>query len=156
MKMLTNTLLRRMTAFAFAFGLAVTAVGLAAQSSTIVPNDPWMREPLARAEQTGVFVVLENKSNQKRQLVSAASPIAERVELHTMSMDKGMMKMTQVKAIDIPASGKAELKPGSFHIMLFGLKEKPAAGASVDLTLTFDNGDTLPIKAVVRKPEGMR
>lgn len=156
MKTSMHTLWSRLSAFAFVLALAAAAAGVRAQSSTIVPNDPWMREPLARAEQTGVFVVLENKTNQKRQLVSASSPIAERVELHTMSNENGMMKMTQVKAIDIPASGKAELKPGSFHIMLFGLKEKPAAGASVDLTLTFDNGETLPIKAVVRKPEGMR
>ena len=38
-----------------------------------------------------------------------------------------------MKAIDIPANGKAELKPGSFHIMLFELKQHPADGATVDL-----------------------
>ena len=156
MRTLQYALFRRVPALAFVLTLAAAAVTLTAQSSTVVPNDPWMREPMARAEQTGVFVVLENRSGQARQLVSASSPLADRVELHTMSNENGMMKMTQVKAIDIPANGKAELKPGSFHIMLFGLKERPASGAAVDLTLTFDNGDKLPIKAIVRKPEGMR
>lgn len=129
--------------------------GAFAQSSLTV-SDPWLRQPMAAAQQTGAFLVIENKTSEKRQLVSASSPVADKVELHTMSMDGGMMKMTQVKAIDVPANGKAELKPGSFHIMLFGLKSRPEDGATVDLTLTFDNGQTLPVKAVVRKPEGMR
>lgn len=156
MKTSTRTLWSRLSALAFVLTLAATGAGVRAQTSTIVSNDPWMREPMARADQTGVFVVLENTSSEKRQLVSASSPLADRVELHTMSNENGMMRMMQVKSIDIPANGKAELKPGSFHIMLFGLKDRPASGAAVDLTLTFDNGDKLPIKAVVRKPEGMR
>ncbi len=148
--------LRRLVLPVFAT-LALLCSGTAAfAQAPIVATDPWMREPMARAEQTAIFVVLENKTAEKRQLVSATSTAAEKVELHTMSMEGGMMKMTQVKAIDIPANGKAELKPGSFHIMFFGLKERPGSGATVDVTLTFDNGQTLPIKAVVRKPEGMR
>lgn len=130
--------------------------GVAFAQSSLTVADPWLRQPMAAAQQTGAFLVIENKSAEKRQLVSASSPVAEKVELHTMSMEGGMMKMTQVKAIDVPANGKAELKPGSFHIMLFGLKARPEDGATVDLTLTFDNGQTLPVKAVVRKPEGMR
>lgn len=130
-------------------------VGLAAQAA-IVAADPWVREPLPKAEQTAVFVVLENKSGEKRQLVSASTTVAEKVELHTMSTTDGMMKMTQVKSIDVPANGRAELKPGGFHIMLFGLKEHPAAGSTVPLTLTLDNGQTMSIVATVRKPEGMK
>lgn len=143
----------------FAFvGLAALAMSgsvLSAQGS-VVANDPWMRLPMGNAQQTAVFVVLENKTGEKRQLVSATSPISDKVELHTMSNENGMMRMSPVKAVDIPANGKAELKPGSFHIMLFDLKQHPADGATVDLTLTFDNGQKLPIKATVRKPEGMR
>lgn len=130
--------------------------GIASAQSSLTVTDPWMRQPMAAAQQTGAFLVIENKTAEKRQLVSASSPVADKVELHTMSMNGGMMKMTQVKAIDVPANGKAELKPGSFHIMLFGLKTRPEDGATVDLTLTFDNGQSVPVKAVVRKPEGMR
>lgn len=130
--------------------------GAAFAQSSLTVADPWMRQAMAAAQQTAIFMTIENKTGEKRQLVSASTAVAEKVELHTMSMDGGMMKMTQVKAIDVPANGKAELKPGSFHIMLFGLKARPEDGATVDVTLTFDNGQTMPIKAVVRKPEGMR
>ena len=144
-----------LSALAIAAIVILRGSALLAQAP-IVASDPWMREPLPSAAQTAVFVVLENKTGEKRTLVSASSAVAEKVELHTMSMANGMMRMSPVKDISIPANGKAELKPGGFHIMLFGLKERPAAGASVDVTLTFDNGQTLPIKAVVRKPEGMK
>ncbi|MFN7981745.1 MAG: copper chaperone PCu(A)C [Vicinamibacterales bacterium] len=147
-----------LTAFVVLAGLALVpraGARLAAQSG-VVASDPWMRMPMGNAAQTAVFVVLENKTGEKRHLVSATSSISDKVELHTMSNENGMMRMSPVKAVDVPANGKAELKPGSFHIMLFDLKQHPADGATVDLTLTFDNGQTLPIKATVRKPEGMR
>ncbi|MEQ1910777.1 MAG: copper chaperone PCu(A)C, partial [Vicinamibacterales bacterium] len=129
---------------------------LQAQTASVVASDPWVREPLASAAQTAVFVVLENKSAETRQLVSASTTAAEKTELHTMSMTNGMMRMEQVKSIELKANAKTELKPGGFHIMLFGLKEHPASGASVALTLTLDNGQTIPVTATVRKPEGMK
>ena len=148
-------LLTILSAFVCFVTLPLAGGGLSAQGA-IAANDPWMRMPMGNAAQTAVFVVLENKTGERRQLVSATSTISDKVELHTMSNENGMMRMTPVKAIDVPANGKAELKPGSFHIMLFDLKQHPADGATVDLTLTFDNGQKLPVKAIVRKPEGMR
>ena len=148
-------LLTALPALVCLVSLSLGGARVSAQSG-VVASAPWMRLPMGKAPQTAVFVVLENKTGEKRQLVSATSTVSDKVELHTMSNENGMMRMTPVKAIDIPANGKAELKPGSFHIMLFELKQHPADGATVDLTLTFDNGQKLPVTATVRKPEGMR
>ena len=49
------------------------ATGLSAQNGSS-PN-PWMRMPMGNAAQTAVFVVLKNKTGEKRQLVSAQSSI---------------------------------------------------------------------------------
>jgi len=73
-----------------------------------------------------------------------------------MKNEGGMMRMSPVKQIDVPAYGKVELKPGSFHVMLFGIKGKPAAGDSIDLSLTFDDGTKATTEATVRKPDGMQ
>lgn len=136
-------------------GLPRVAPTLHAQQG-VTALDAWVREPMGKAEQTAAFLVLENKTGEARQLVSASTDAAKRVELHTMSMNNGMMRMSPVKAIDIPANGKAELKPGSFHIMLFEFTQRPASGGSVDLVLTLDNGQKVTVKAAVRTPEGMR
>ena len=100
---------------------------------------PMDAPPMAPRLQTAVFVVLENKTGEKRQLVSATSSISDKVELHTMSNEnRYMMRMSPVKAVDVPANGKAE-PAGQLYIMLFDLKQHPV-DATVDLTLTFDNG----------------
>jgi copper(I)-binding protein len=135
-------------------GVIPTPAG--AQSAGVTAHDAWMREPLPSRDVTSVFVVLENAGGEKRAVVSATAAGAEKVELHNMMMTDGMMRMTPVPAIEIAAKGRTELKPGSYHIMVFGLKERPKVGATVPLTLTLDNGQTLPIAAEVRKVEGMK
>ncbi len=135
--------------------LALTTAAWA-QTPALTAHDAWVREPMGGRNMTGVFVVVENAGATPRAIVAAATDIAEKVELHEMKNDGGMMRMSPVKQIDVPAHGKAELKPGSFHVMLFGLKGKPVAGDTVNLTLTFDDGTKLTTKAAVRKPEGMK
>lgn len=152
MRLVTRCSLRLLALVAM---FAASPQAASAQSATVVASDAWMREAPANRSESAIFVVLENTGADARSVVSASTTIAEKTELHNMTMDGGMMKMTPVKAIELKARAKTELKPGSFHIMLFGLKEKPAAGASVPVTLTLDNGQTLAVSATVRKVEGM-
>ena len=97
--------------------------------------------------------MLENAGTDKRAVLSAASDAAARVELHEMKMDGAMMRMSPVKQIDVPAKGTVELKPGGLHVMLFDLTKRPAAGDSVVVTLTLDDGSKVPVTATVRKQE---
>lgn len=145
----------------FALFAAVTLVASApsdavAQAPVLTAHDAWAREPMGGRNMTGVFVVVENAGATPRAIVSAATDAAEKVELHEMKNDGGMMRMSPVKQIDVPAKGKVELKPGSFHVMLFGIKGKPAAGDKMNLTLTFDDGTKVTTEAQFRRPEGMQ
>jgi hypothetical protein len=124
-----------------------------AQSASLTAHDAWAREPAPSKDVTGLFVVLENSSASPRSLVSASSDAAGKVELHEMKNVNGMMSMSPVKQIDVPAHGKTELKPGGLHIMLFDLKKRPAPGDTLPLTLTFDDGTKVPVTATIRKAE---
>lgn len=86
-------------------------------------------------------------------LVSASSPVASRVELHTHVMDGGVMRMRQVPNIAVPG----ELKPGGDHVMLMGLRQALEPGQEIDLTLTFEKaGDmTLKVPVLERAAGGM-
>lgn len=139
-----------------AAGLLLTAAGAAAQTATLTVHDAWVREPMGGRNMTGVFAVVENAGPTPRAIVAAATDAAEKVELHEMKNQGGMMRMSPVKQIEVPARGKTELKPGSFHVMLFGVKGKPAAGDTISLILTFDDGSTVTTTAAVRKMEGGR
>jgi copper(I)-binding protein len=134
----------------------VVATPALAQTPVLTAHDAWAREPMGGRKMTGVFVVVENAGATPRAIVSASTDAADKVELHEMKNDGGMMRMSPVKQIDVPARGKVELKPGSFHVMLFGIKGTPAAGDTMQLTLTFDDGTRLTVPAQFRRPEGMK
>jgi periplasmic copper chaperone A len=128
-----------------------------AQTSTALTiRDAWMRQPLGERKDAGVFATIENSGATTRTIVSAAADLADRAELHEMKMAAGMMRMSQVGQIEVPAHGHAELKPGGYHVMLFGLKKVPVAGDTFKLTLTFDDGSTVSATVSVRRDEGMK
>ena len=118
-------------------------------------------EPYARAVPTGhpnsaAFMVLKNTSKEDRALVNARSNISKVVELHTHKKEGGMMRMRQVKKIDIKAGSETVLKPGGLHVMLIGLKQQLKVGDKVELELEFDNGATIKLTVPVKMVAGMR
>ena len=127
---------------------------MAGQTVAVVAHDAWAREPAPSRDVTALFVVLENRGSTTKAVVSAESEMADKVELHEMKMDGAMMRMSPVKQIEVPAGRKTELKPGGLHVMIFGLKRRPAVGDALAVTLTLDDGSKVPVVATVRRQEG--
>ncbi len=136
--------------------ILLSAVSVNAQGTTVTAHDAWVREAPAGRKVTAIFLTLENKGSAARALVSGATEVADTLELHEMIRENEMMRMSPVKQIAIPANGKAELRPGGLHLMLFGVKKPLAAGDTVQVTLTLDDGTKLQVAAEVRKMGGMR
>jgi len=134
---------------------ALGGASLRAQGSTVSAHDAWVREAPAGRTVTAVFLVAENKGKVRRSIVSGKTDIADTLELHEMKQVGASMQMSPVMSIDLPAGGKAELRPGGLHLMLFGLKKPLAVGDTVKLTLTLDDGTRIPVTALVRRPGGM-
>jgi len=131
--------------------LVLTASLAVAQTPAVTVHDAWVREPMGGRNMTGAFAVVENPSATAKAIVAASSDISDKVELHEMKNENGMMKMSPVKKVDVPANGKLELKPGSFHVMLFDVKKKISDGEKISLTFTFDDGSKVTTQAQVRK-----
>ena len=73
------------------------------------------------------------------------------MEIHeTVANASGEMMMQPVVAIPVPVGGMAELKPGSYHIMLIDLLAPLTEGATIDLTLTFQSGTVMTVTAPVQ------
>jgi len=130
--------------------LAGLAAGAAHAQVTVV--DAWVRGTVTGQKATGVFMQLQSATDTA--LVAAASPMAGVVEIHEMKMDAGVMKMSAIDALAVPAGKTVELKPGGYHVMLMDLKQPLKEGETVPLTLTFEDKagrkQTLEIKAPVR------
>jgi len=136
--------------------LLVTGPALRAQASTVTAKDAWVREAPAGRKATAIFLTALNAGGAARTIVSGVSDVSDTLELHEMKRDGGMMRMSPVTSIAVPANGQAELRPGGLHLMLFGLKKPLAAGDSVHVTLTLDNGArvsfTAPVRAMGQMP----
>ena len=83
-------------------------------------------------------------SAQDSTFVKAETTIASSVEIHSMKMTNGVMKMRMLNELPISAGKPEKLAPGGFHLMLFDLKKQLIAGEKIDVTLTFrDNAGKL-------------
>lgn len=144
--MSTPRLLRTMLALAASLG----AVWPAAAEVTV--TNPWVRGTVAGQKVTGAFMQLQSPTETA--LIEAASPMAKFVEIHEMKMDGGMMKMNAVDRIALPAGRPVELRPGSYHVMLFDLKQPLRDGDVVPVTLTFEDKagrrSSVEVKAAVK------
>jgi len=112
-------------------------------------HEPWARATPGQAPNGAAFLTIRNAGDADS-LVAATTAVAKRTELHTTQMDGGVMKMRHVAAIEVPAKGAAELKPGGYHVMLMGLKQPLKEGDVFDLTLRFAGGEEITVSVPVR------
>jgi hypothetical protein len=128
----------------------------AAASSSIALTDPWSRETAEGQNAGGAFMTIANTGTAADRLTGGSSPVAGRVEIHTMTMEGEIMKMRQLEdGLEIPAGGEVTLKPGSFHVMLMDLKQPLKAGEQVPLSLTFAGAGTVATTLEVRAAGSM-
>ena len=113
-------------------------------------SHPRVLETPPNARTAGGFMTIRNDGTAPNRLVSATSPAAERVELHTMTMENDVMRMRELEdGIVLPAGETVELEPGGLHVMFINLTAPFVVGDQVPVTLTFEDGQsvetTLPV-----------
>ncbi len=119
---------------------ALLCVGLASAVQAQVSVDgAWARATVPNQSATGAFMRLTAKKDVV--LTGASSPVAGIVEVHEMSMDKGVMRMRAADRVPLKAGQTIELKSGGLHIMMMDLKKQIKAGERVPLTLSFKSSD---------------
>jgi copper(I)-binding protein len=111
--------------------------------------------PFARATVPGqssgsAYLKLENKGKTDDKLIEVQSPIAKSVELHEMQMSGDVMKMREVKGVEIKAEKTVNMQPGGgYHIMLIGLKKPLKPGDKFPLSLKFEKAGEIDVVVIV-------
>lgn len=127
-----------------------------ADASSIAIAAAWSRETAEGQNAGGAFMTIVNTGTAADRLTGGSTPVAGRVEIHTMTMEDDVMRMRQLEeGLEVPAGGKVTLKPGSFHVMLMDLKQPLKAGDKVPLTLTFTGATALETELDVRPADTM-
>ena len=101
----------------------------------------------------GGFVTIVNGGAADDRLVSVASPAADHVEIHEMTMENDVMKMRPLKdGVPVAAGATVELTPGGLHLMFMGVKTPFHEGDSVPVTLTFEKAGAVEVTFPVVDP----
>jgi copper(I)-binding protein len=92
-----------------------------ATSKGVIVAHPWARATPDGATVGAAFLEIRTDNGVTDRLVAAASPVADRVELHTHIMGGDVLKMRRVDALD-PKDGVSRLlKPMGDHLMFLDL-----------------------------------
>ena len=145
--------MRTISKLAFAtllIGFSAPVLAQAAGSSSIIVEQPWSRATPSGAKTGAVYMTIDNKSGTADRLTGASSNVADKLQIHEMKVENGVMQMREIAGgLPIPANGSVMLKPGSYHVMLIGLKKPLAAGDNFSLTLTFEKAGNISVTVPV-------
>lgn len=133
--------------------LFFTALLLASCKPASVPpaisvDGVWARATVPGQTGSAAYFTIRNSGGEDK-LLSVTSPVADS-SLHSTSTDNGIMRMRPLDALEIPAKGAVDLKPGGTHVMLMGLKQPLQPGATLELDLKFEKSGERKVSAEVR------
>lgn len=137
-------------ALALVTALAAPVAAQDVRKGTLRVTAPWSRATAPRAEVGAGYLTISNAGRTADRLLSATSPRAARVEIHTMSLDGSVMRMRPLPdGLEIPADGGVRLAPGGHHLMLLGLKAPLKAGERVPATLHFARAGAVQVSFLI-------
>ena len=138
--------------FAIAAALLLAVAGaIAAPKATLRVQDAWSRATPPVAPVAGGFLTVVNAGDRPDVLLGAESDLSQRVELHEMRMDGGMMRMRELTdGLPVPARGKVVLAPGGYHLMFIKPKRALVEGERFTATLRFRDAGKVTTTFTVR------
>ena len=111
--------------------------------------DAWTPEAPPGRTMAG-FMTLHNTGDQAISLTAARSPQFGRVEIHTMSMDDGVMRMRRLDRLVIDPGATVRLEPGGLHLMLFEPRNRLAVGDAIAITLIGADGQSHELTSTIQ------
>lgn len=110
-------------------------------------GNPWARVAPKGAKTTAGYLTVTNKGATPDRLTCVSVAVAARCEIHSMTMDGGVMRMRLLpNGLTIKPGETVELKPDSFHLMFVDLKAPLEAGKTVKGTLKLDQAGTVDVE----------
>ncbi|RMF59703.1 MAG: copper chaperone PCu(A)C [Calditrichaeota bacterium] len=127
-------------------------VGMAAMSGEADSSHAHHMNMKHGEQYTGVvYMTIQNPASTPDTLISAESDICERIELHQSIMKGDQMFMQRVEGgLEIPPQKSVALKPGSYHLMMLGVRKSLKEGDTFPVTLHFQKSGSMIVESKVR------
>lgn len=120
-------------------------------NTEVAISDAWVRKN-APGQEIGAAYMTLNSPTKSTLVYAEAIDAAGSVEIHSMSMDNGVMKMRMLDELILEPNTPVALKPGSFHLMLFDLKAPLESGENIVFRLCFKDEEGNIIEKMVTAP----
>ena len=137
---------------AAACALALTQLAASAARATdynvgpIQITAPWARATPKGATAGAAYMTITNTGKTPDKVSCVSSDASAECQIHTMTMDNGVMQMRPVEGgLEIKPGETVTLKPGGFHMMLVNLKHPLEQGNTIKATLKFDTAGSVDV-----------
>jgi copper(I)-binding protein len=116
------------------------------KAGDLVITEAWTRATPKGAKIGGGYLTIENKGTAPDRLIGGSADIAGSVQVHEMSMDKGVMKMRPMEnGLAIEPGKTVKLAPGGYHLMMMDLKNPLKKGDKLPITLEFEKAGKVQV-----------
>jgi hypothetical protein len=109
--------------------------------------DAYAAEPVS-TDVAAVYLTIWNHAGAADTLTGAGAPIAAMVHLHRMG-GIGGSRMQVIDAVEVPAGGQVQLRPGGLHIMLMDLAHRPTVGDTIDVTVQLARAGAVAVRVPI-------
>lgn len=110
-------------------------------------TQPWARATPKGALTGAAYMTITNNGTTPDRVNCASSDASAKCQIHSMTMDNGVMKMRPVEGgLEIKPGETVTLKPSGFHVMLVGLKNPLEQGKMVEVTLQFEKAGMVKVE----------
>jgi copper(I)-binding protein len=121
------------------------------KAGSLTITHPWVRATPGGAQVGGGFLTITSTGPTPDRLLGGTLSGADRVEVHVTSNEGGISRMRPVEGgIEIKPGETVTLAPGSYHLMLMGLKSPFVDGERVKGVLQFERAGAVPVEFEVR------
>ena len=121
------------------------------KAGDLVITQAWSRATPGGAKIGGGYLTIENKGSTADRLIGGSADVANKLEVHEMAVNNGVMTMRPLdKGLSIEPGKTVKLAPGGDHLMLFDLKSPLKQGDKVPVTLEFEKAGKVKLSLDVQ------
>lgn len=115
-------------------------------------DHPWARVTPALATVASAYLTIRNSGSEPDKLVGGTTSIAERIEIHQMSIDGGIARMRPLpEGVEIGPGTTVKLAPGDIHLMLIKPVRQLIEGERFKATLQFARAGSVVVEFVIQQ-----
>jgi copper(I)-binding protein len=126
--------------------IAAPALAEEVKAGDLVITQAWSRATPGGAKVAGGYLTIENKGSTPDRLIGGSADVADKVQVHQMTMNNGVMTMRPLdQGLTIEPGKTVKLAPSGYHLMLLDLKSPLKRGDKVPVILEFEKAGKVTV-----------